>query len=82
MEQSQIEVAADVAQGQLETLVREKQLQAGAVFKVINGGGGDNFIVYDPFNSSLPFRRTEGDRLIGILHEVGTKKARWGHKAA
>ncbi len=39
MEQSQIEVAADVAQGQLETLVREKQLQAGAVFKVINGGG-------------------------------------------
>jgi hypothetical protein len=38
MEQQHIQVAADTAQGQLETLVRERQLQAGAVFKVINGG--------------------------------------------
>lgn len=77
MDQPNIEVTADVAQGQLETLVREKQLQAGAVFKVINGGKGDEFIVYDPYNSSLRFRRTESDRVASILHEVLTKKERW-----
>lgn len=85
MEQQHIQVAADTAQGQLETLVRERQLQAGAVFKVINGGKWDDeFIVFDPFNSSLPFRRVDGgDRLASILYEVRTKKERWsGDKAA
>ncbi len=83
MEQINIQVPNDAAQSDLEWLVREKKLEAWAIFEVIDGGKLTEFLVYDPFNSSLPFRRaSDEERLLSILHEVWAKKKFWWQKAA
>lgn len=83
MEQLNIQVPSDVAQSDLEWLVHEKKLEAWAIFEVIEGDKLTEFLIYDPYNSSLPFRRANDEgRLLSILHEVWAKKERWWKRAA